>query len=198
MFDEDDLRPGGAWQPTGDKAARVATDRVVVEASRRDVRSVVLCNSLIYGHGRGLGRDSVQIPALVNVARATGTVRHVGPGENIWSTVHIDDVVDLYLRALTGAPAGSFYFVENGEASFGDIARAVARALGLPPAQPWDVDSAVDEWGYELARYALGSNSRVRGTRARQELGWSPEHSSVLDWIRHELRGGGPPAHTAE
>jgi hypothetical protein len=27
----------------------------------------------------------------------------------------------------------------------------------------------------------------VRATRARRELGWSPRHSSVLDWIADEL-----------
>ena len=190
VFTEADVRPG--WRPTEDKAARVAIDRLVLDAAAQNVRSVVLCNSLIYGHGRGLARDSVQVPRLVAVAEATGIARHIGPGRNIWSTVHIDDVVTLYLRALTDAPAGSFYFVENGEASFADMAQAIAHALELPPAQPWDIDSAIGTWGYEPAVYALGSNSRVRGAAARAELDWAPRHSSVIDWIHHELRASTP------
>ncbi|SHG80410.1 NAD-dependent epimerase/dehydratase family protein [Streptoalloteichus hindustanus] len=187
VFTEDDVRPDGPWKPAPDKAPRVAIDRLVLDAASQNVRSVVLCNTLIYGHGRGIARDSVQLPRLVAQARNSGVARHVGPGHNIWSTVHIDDVVDLYLRALADAPAGSFYFVENGEASFADMTQAIADALNLGPAQPWDIDSAIAEWGYEPAVYALGSNSRVRGARARAELGWAPQHASVLDWIRHEL-----------
>jgi nucleoside-diphosphate-sugar epimerase len=77
-------------------------------------------------------------------------------------------------------------FVESGEASFRDMANAIGRALGLGLAQPWPIEAAIDEWGYERAVYALGSNSRVRALRARG-LGWSPAHHSVLDWLDAEL-----------
>ncbi|MFD9902994.1 NAD-dependent epimerase/dehydratase family protein [Streptomyces sp. NPDC059063] len=183
-FTEADITPDGAWRPEPDKAPRVAIDRLVLAAAERGIRSVVLCNTLIYGHGRGMARDSVQLPRLVRQARATGVARHVGPGRNIWSTVHIDDVTDLYTLALSAAPAGSFYFVENGEASFADLAQAVADALGIGAAEPWGIDAAIQEWGYEVAVYALGSNSRVRGARARAELGWKPRHPSAVEWIR--------------
>jgi nucleoside-diphosphate-sugar epimerase len=198
VFTEADVHPRGSWRPTEDKVARVAIDRLVLDAADRNIRSVVLCNSLIYGHGHGLARDSVQIPRLAAVATATGTARHIGAGRNIWSTVHIDDVVDIYLRALADAPAGSFYFVENGEASFGDMAQAIAHALDLPSAQPWDIDSAIDAWGYEPAVYALGSNSRVRAVAARAELGWAPRHTSAVDWIRQELLTASPSANATE
>jgi nucleoside-diphosphate-sugar epimerase len=188
VFTETTVRPGGPWRPTPDKAARVAIDRMIMEAADRDVRSVVLCNSLIYGHGRGIGRDSVQLPRLADQARRSGTARYIGPGENRWSTVHIDDVVDLYLRALADAPAGRFYFVENGEASFAELAQAIADALDLGQAESWDIESAIAEWGYEPAVYALGSNSRVRAEAARAELGWAPRHDSVVRWIIESSR----------
>lgn len=191
VFGEEVYDQGTSWRPAGEKAARVAIDQSVLDAAGRGVRSVVLCNSLIYGHGRALKRDSVQIPALAHQGQASGVIRHVGSGRNIWSTVHIDDVTDLYALALEGAPAGSFFFVENGEASFAAIAAALARALGLRGPQVWDLDAAVDEWGYERAVFALGSNSRVRARRARRVLGWQPRHGSVLDWIATEMPGTG-------
>jgi nucleoside-diphosphate-sugar epimerase len=172
--------------PTADKAARVAIDELVLAAAGRGVRSAVLCNTLIYGHG-ALPRDSVQLPRLLKQARKSGVVRHVGPGRNIWSNVHIDDVVELYLLALEQTPAGTFYFVENGEASFRDMTAAIAAALQLGPAQDWPLDQAIAEWGYEMASYGLGSNSRVRGQRARTLLGWKPQRPAVLDWIAHGM-----------
>jgi nucleoside-diphosphate-sugar epimerase len=172
--------------PTPDKAARVAIDDLVLAAADKGIRSAVLCNTLIYGHG-ALPRDSVQLPRLLKQARKSGIVRHVGPGRNIWSNVHIDDVVDLYLLALEKTPAGTFYFVESGEASFRDMSNAIAQALQLPPAQDWPLEQAKEEWGYEMASYGLGSNSRVRGQRARTLLGWAPQRPAVLDWIANDM-----------
>ncbi|MES2348805.1 MAG: NAD-dependent epimerase/dehydratase family protein [Pseudomonadota bacterium] len=172
--------------PTPDKAARVAIDDLVLAAAGKGVRSAVLCNTLIYGHG-ALPRDSVQLPRLLKQARKSGVVRHVGRGLNIWSNVHIDDVVDLYLLALEKTEAGVFYFVESGEASFRDMTAAIARALNLGEPQDWPLEQAREEWGYEMASYGLGSNSRVRGQRARTQLGWQPHRPSVLDWITNDM-----------
>jgi len=175
---------------TPDKAARVAIDDLVLAAANDGVRSAVLCNSLIYGHSLGVRRDSVQLPRLIKQARKSGVVRHVGTGGNIWSNVHINDVVELYAVALENTPAGTFYFVESGEASFRDMSNAIAEALGLGPAQDWPLKDAEAEWGYEMANYGLGSNSRVRGKHARELLGWVPETTSVLDWIKRDCIKG--------
>jgi nucleoside-diphosphate-sugar epimerase len=175
-------------EPTADKAARVEIDRLVLDAAKRGVRSAVLCNTLIYGHGAIKGSASVQLPRLIRQAQKSGIVRHVGSGGNIWSNVHIDDVVELYRLALEKAPAGTFYFVESGEASFREMSAAIAEALGLGAPQDWPLEEAKNEWGYEMASYGLGSNSRVRGSRARELLGWTPKRSSVIDWIKQDMR----------
>jgi nucleoside-diphosphate-sugar epimerase len=177
-------------EPTADKAKRVAIDQLVLDSAARGVRSAVLCNTLIYGHG-ALPRDSVQLPRLLKQARKSGVVRHVGRGLNTWSNVHIDDVADLYLLALEKTPAGTFYFVEAGEAAFRDMSAAIAKALGLAAPQDWPLDQAIAEWGYEMASYGLGSNSRVRGTRARTLLGWQPHRPAVLDWIANDMLAPG-------
>lgn len=181
IYDEDRLPT-----PTADKAARVAIDELVLASAAQGVRASVLCNTLIYGHG-ALPRDSVQIPRLLKQARKSGIVRHVGQGRNIWSNVHIDDVVSLYLLALEKSPAGTFYFVESGDAALCDMTAAIATALGQGPAQDWPLPEAIAKCGCEMASYGLGSNSRVRDARAHTLLGWQPQGPSVLEWIRHDL-----------
>jgi uncharacterized Zn-binding protein involved in type VI secretion len=135
----------------------------------------------------GLFDPVLQLPRLVRQAQKSGVVRHVGSGGNIWSNVHIGDVVELYRLALEKMPAGTFYFVESDEASFGDMSAAIARSMKLGPAQDWPLKDSEQEWGYEMANYGLGSNSRVRGERARKLLGWQPKRTSVIDWIEHEM-----------
>ncbi len=182
IFDEDT-----PIVPAPEKAARVALDRRVREAAGQGVRSVVLCNTLIYGHGLGLHKDSAQIPTLTEQARRAGVARHIGPGLNVWSHVHVADMADIYLLALERAQAGSFYFVENGESSFREMVHAIATRLGLGAAESWDFDDAVATLGFERAAFSLASNSRVRADRARRELGWAPRQGSVLEWIGKEL-----------
>ncbi|MBC8639047.1 NAD-dependent epimerase/dehydratase family protein [Caballeronia sp. EK] len=182
IYSEDNLPA-----PTPDKAPRVAIDTLVLDAAKRGVRSAVLCNTLIYGHGAVPNATSVQLPRLERQAKKSGIVRHVGRGLNIWSNVHIDDVVDIYRLALEKSPAGTFYFVESGEAQFRDMTTAMARALDLRGPEDWPLEEAIEEWGYEMASYGLGSNSRVRSKRTREVLGWQPKRTSVIEWIEKDM-----------
>jgi len=182
VFDEDT-----SFNVEPEKQERHAIDNLILAAATKGVRSIVLCNSMIYGSGTGLHADSVQVPRLVQQASRSGVVRTVGSGVNRWSNVHIHDVAELYRLALEKAPAGAFYFVENGENSYAEIGAAIARRLDLGTVQSWTVEEATREWGEGHARYSFGSNSRVRGRRARRELSWAPMHDSLTQWIEHEM-----------
>lgn len=174
--------------PVPDKRARVAIDRKVLAASQAGVRSFVVCPCLIYGQGAGMHSESQQVPNLIKQAVESGIVRHVGKGENIWSTIHIEDLADLYLTVIEKAPTsaldcGDFYFAESGEASFRDMAAKIKEGLAIKNAvEEWPVEKAVEYWGFGSAVYALGSNSRIRGERARAQ-GWQPKRESVLEDI---------------
>ena len=171
-------------EPLPERAARVEIDQLVLAAN--GIRSIVLCNTMIYGHALGPPAQSVQIPALVRQAKVSGTARYVGRGLNRWSNVHIADVAALYVLALAKSPAGTFMYVESGEEALGAIAEAIAARLGLGAPQPWSAAEAIAFWGRNLAVLSLGSNSRVRG-EAAAALGWLPARRSVTQWIADEL-----------
>ena len=170
--------------PLTERAARVAINQLVLTAP--GIQTVVLCNSMIYGSALGSPPQSVQIPALVRQAKASGVARYIGRGLNRWSNVHIADVAALYVLAIARAPAGSFMYVESGEEALGEIVRAIAAQLGLGPAQSISAEDAIAFWGRNLAVFSLGSNSRVRG-RAAVNLGWQPVHRSITRWIASDL-----------
>jgi nucleoside-diphosphate-sugar epimerase len=172
-------------EPEAERIARVAIDRLVLGAA--GIRSVVLCNTMIYGNALGVAAQSVQVPVLAQQARASGVARYIGRGLNRWSNVHIADVAALYALAVAKAPAGSFMYVESGEEALGEVVRAIAARLGLGAAQSWPAEQAIAAWGREKATFSLGSNSRVRGKRASELLGWAPRHRSITDWIINEL-----------
>lgn len=51
-------------------------------------------------HVVGLVRSQA---GLIKLAKKSDIARYIGKGENSWSHVHIDDVVDLYLLAMQQA-----------------------------------------------------------------------------------------------
>ena len=179
VFDEDT-----PYTPTPQRAARVAIDRMVRDAARDAVRAVVIAPSLIYGRGSGANPNSIQVPWLIALAKKAGVAKHIGSGENRWANVHIDDLVRLYLLAADKAPAGSFYFADNGENTLREVCEAFSRTLWQGGGtQSMTVEEAAAEWGEGPANDTMGSNSRVRAKRARAELGWKPAERSLIEEI---------------
>jgi nucleoside-diphosphate-sugar epimerase len=179
VFDEDT-----PFTPTPQRAARVAIDSMVRAAAGTGVHTIVIAPSLIYGRGRGLNPHSIQVPWLIALAKKFGVAKHIGPGENRWSNVHIDDLVTLYTLAIEKAPAAAFYFAENGENSMREVCQAISRMLGLGGrTESMTVEEAAAEWGEGPANDTMGSNSRVRAKRARAELGWRPHGKSLIEEI---------------
>ncbi len=191
------------FEPLPEKIQRVAVHRAVLAAAAQGVRSVVLCPCLIYGQGSGANPDSIQVPSLIRQAVKSGIPRYVGEGENVWSTVHVDDVASAYLLALEGARAGSFFYIENGEASLKSIVQSIARLLGSKQApQGWGIDEAIAEWGPQAAWFSLGGNSRVNADKARKLLDWKPAgaglvHEIEQGWYRRQLEVGAYAARSA-
>jgi len=179
VFDEDT-----PFTPTPQRASRVEIDKMVRNAAGDGVRSVVIAPSLIYGLGHGLNSQSIQVPWLIKVAKKFGVAKHVGRGENRWSNVHINDLIGLYLLAIEKAPAGAFYYAENGENSMREVCEAISRMLGHGGrTQSMTVEEAATEWGDGPANDTMGSNSRVRAKRARVELKWRPKARSLIEEI---------------
>jgi nucleoside-diphosphate-sugar epimerase len=178
-FDEDT-----PFEPTPQRAARVEIDKMVRNAADDGIRSLVIAPSLIYGIGHGFNPHSIQVPWLIKVAKKFAVAKHIGSGENRWANVHIDDLMELYVLAIEKAPAGAFYFAENGENSMREMCEAISRMLGQRGrTESMTVEEAAIEWGEGPANDTMGSNSRVRAKRARAELGWQPKARSVIEEI---------------
>lgn len=181
VYNESIYDADSKFVPEAGKQARVDIDKHILQAADRSIRTAVICPCLIYGNGSGIKPESQQIPAMVTEAITSGKAKWIGAGENLWSTVHIDDLADLYLLVAEKAgPGGHFYFAENGETNFRNLADSIAAALKQGPAQSWTIDQAKEKYGAGAADYAHGGNSRIRGVRSR-ELGWKPSRSNVQE-----------------
>ena len=137
---------------------------------------------MIYGPGRGLQHDSDQIPKLIALSRQVGAGVYFGKGLNRYSNVHLDDLVDLYLLVMEKAPGGTFFFAENGNNSFKEVAEMISAALGfVGRTVSLPVEDVILQHG-EAGRLGVASNSLVSAANARR-LGWSPKAPALADYL---------------
>lgn len=162
--------PVVAWRPP--------VERKVIEGAGRGIRTVVIRPARVYGRG---GKC---FEGFYTSARETGAALVVGPGENHWSFVHVDDLADLYVRAL-GAVAGSVFIAASGPAlRVSEIARAVSRAAGAEGRiRTTSVEEAVRLFG--PVAQALVLDQQVSGRKAERVLEWRPKVPPVMDEIEH-------------
>ncbi len=154
-------------------AWRLPLDARVRAAAADGVRSIVIAPGIVYGHGGG-------IPNLVKGApQVDGALLYVGD-EQHWTTVHVDDLAALYVRAFDHAPAGSYYLGVSGENPLvEDLARSASHAAGL--------DGRVAREPEDASRERLGPlydafvlDQEATGEHARS-LGWKPRGRTLVD-----------------
>lgn len=181
IYEDDDV-----VVPLPARAARVAINNFVLAAASTGVRTAVIAPPMIYGKGLGINPNSIQVPAMIKVAKKFGVAKYVGRGENRWSNVHVEDLAQLFVAVLERGKAGAFYYAENGENSLKEVAEAVSRLLGFGSrAESLSVPEAYVEYGEMMTNLSFGSNSRVRAKRAHGDLGWFGKQRSLIDEIEH-------------
>ncbi|KAF8440498.1 hypothetical protein L210DRAFT_982316 [Boletus edulis BED1] len=179
-------------------------DAAITDASEEGyVKTCIIVPGLVYGIAQtrlvSLGQDSrsQQIRAIVDagIDRRQGGV--IGKGLNVWSHVHIEDLVCLYMHIFDAAICScrlyvgrnGIYFAESGECDLGEIFQVVAKELsarGCGTSRP-TVFTRAEMEKYTFTRM-MGANAHARGERSRS-IGWKPVHGmrSMLESIRDEV-----------
>lgn len=161
--------------PTPLVAWRPAVESLVLEASGRGVRSIVIRPAVVYGRGGGL------VASFVKSAREHGAARYVGTGENRWPLVHVDALADLYAKALEAAPPSTLLFAAHGEsARVREIAEAASRSAGAQgKTESWPLDEARKTLGPYAD--ALVLDQQISAARAARLLQWTPDVPTLFD-----------------
>lgn len=172
-------------------------DVVVIQGTPEHVKTAVVCPCTIYGQGTGpVNRQSLQVPQLTLETLKRGKGFTVNRGKNTWNQVHVRDLADLYLKLTEAAAKGGegadwneqgYYFAENGEFLWGDIAALIAKkakARGLIKTDELDHLSHEEVIKFKpFGAIAWGTNSKGTAQRARERLGWKPTREPIEDTI---------------
>ena len=194
----DDWEGVGEVTTLPDHAPHRNVDKIVLEIGTKDpsiARTAIVCPPCIYGKGRGPGNQrSIQIPDLIKCTIEKKVGIQVGKGKAYWSNVHVHDLSDCYLKLVEAAVDGGgkatwgkdgYYFTENGQHVWGEVAKAISFAVHKQGFIPSDdvVAMSGDEVNQIMSNGAIlwGANLRGRALRARKLLGWSPRGKAMAD-----------------
>lgn len=179
----------------------IVLDLATAEPER--IKTAIVCPAVIYGTGRGLvKRSSLAVPFIAADVLKRGA--GIAPeGEWVWGNVHVEDLSRLTLSlieiaATTNAASSTalwgkdaYYFVEAGESDWADIVRQVvheAHEAGLIQSEEvkyLNKTDAVEQGGPVFAYFF--TNSRSRGSRARELLDWEPVQVGIEGTIREAV-----------
>lgn len=162
---------------------RLETEAQVLDTP--GVRQTIVTPGIVYGHGAGLANVVVSGPA-----GADGGITLIGDGTQHWTTVHVDDLAQLYLLAFERGVAGHEYLGISGDNP--RVIEIAATASGVAGIDAEPVAESADETRARLGAPfadALLLDEAGEPTRAVRELGWEPRGATLLA----EIEAGGYP-----
>ncbi|MFS0737943.1 SDR family NAD(P)-dependent oxidoreductase [Sphingomonas sp. 1P06PA] len=161
---------GGAWV---DESA--PTDR-----GRRSARNAADADWL------ALGAHVFRLPGIYGPGRsaldrvAAGQAHRIDLPDQIFSRIHVDDIVSGVIAALAG-PAGAYNLADDLPASQNDVVEAACALLGVAPPPILSIEAA----GLSpQARSFYAENRRVANGKAKRLLGWKPAYPDYRAGLR--------------
>ncbi len=139
-----------------------------------------------------LGARVLRLPGIYGPGRSAldrvreGRAHRVDLPDQVFSRVHVDDIVSGAVLALDG-PAGAYNLADDEPCSQNAVIEHACRLLGLPlpPLQ------SMDEAGLSpMARAFYAENRRVANRKARRVLGWQPRYPTYREGLAALLAAG--------
>lgn len=156
---------------------KAAQEKIVLDAEKRKIRSVVVRPTLVYGRGGGIVRRHIDL------CKQLQSAKFIGDGSNAWSTIHVDDLASLFYQVLFSSKAGSLYNATSREQiTMRELMTAIARSAGLEDnVGSISMDEALEIYGPNAWPFTI--NQRISGLKAEMELQWVTMSKSIIDEI---------------
>ena len=176
------LDESSATAPLKMTEPRLVHEKRVLGANAGNVKTIVVRPGVVYGGPGGLTGGWFQ------AASAGGAARIVGDGRARWTMIHVDDLADLYVRAVESPWGGEvFNATDRSRFTLLECATAAMRAAGASgEVERVSVEAARAEMG--PVAEALAFDQHVSSRKAASMLGWEPRHAGFVDGVDRYYR----------
>lgn len=134
-----------------------------------------------------LGARVFRLPGIYGPGRSAldrvkeGKARRIDLPGQVFSRVHVDDIVSGVVAALTqDAPAGAYNLGDDYPCSGNEVTEHACRLLGLPLPP---LETLADANLSEMARGFYMENRRVANGKAKRLLGWTPRYPTYVEGL---------------
>jgi hypothetical protein len=154
----------------GDAAGAWVDESAPIGGGRRSARAAADAAWL------RLGARAFRLPGIYGPGRSPldrvrqGRAHRVGLPEQVFSRVHVDDIVAGVIAAID-APAGAYNLADDHPCSQDAVVDFAAQLLRLPPPPLVDIATLSP-----MARGFYAENRRVANGKAKRVLGWRPAY----------------------
>ena len=129
-WSEDTFAEDDAFVTSKYVAKRRDTELMVQAAAKDNVRAMVVRPPMIWGAGYyGL------VDRILHSIDRTGSACYIGAGMNLYTTVHVDDLAELFHLIVEKGTSGALYHGVSGELNNRTVAELVAPATRCTSAQ---------------------------------------------------------------
>jgi nucleoside-diphosphate-sugar epimerase len=118
------------------------------------------------------------LAARMSFACPASKAHRVGLPEQVFSRVHVDDIVTGVLAARH-APPGAYNLADDMPGSQDDVVAFAAHLIGLPPPPLVALETLSP-----MARGFYAENRRVANGKAKRVLGWRPAYADYRLGLR--------------
>jgi nucleoside-diphosphate-sugar epimerase len=161
----DEATPTIAETAAGRRNARAEADLAWLKLDARAFRLPG-----IYGPGR----------SALDRVRA-GQARRIDLAGQVFSRVHVDDIVSGVVAALMeDAPPGAYNLGDDCPCSGNEVTEYACRLLGIAPPP---LESLAEANLSEMARGFYAENRRVANGKAKRVLGWQPRYPTYVEGL---------------
>jgi len=175
-------------------ARRVRNCRRILQAAEKGhTESYIICPAAVVGPSRGPVRaNSFFFKFMAQLALAFKKTFYVGEGENVFYTVRLDDLADLYKRVFAhilsregakASPYSKYYIAVSTPDTWKHITTTIGAVLArIGKLEDGTAHSVSISIVPPPASSFLGASQHVRGERAK-DLGWEPRPVVLEDWV---------------
>ena len=148
----------------------------VISASQRDIRTLVIRHSNVFGYEGDFVTQYVQ--ATIREKNAFFTRE----GQNKFSLVAIEDLQELYSLAIDKGAAGDIFHAANGKPySTLEFAQLVSKQVGVNKTS--GLSTAELKIRYGVVADALILNQQIAFEKTKEKLHWNPRITNIASYV---------------